>query len=70
MPGGESSLDNPATPGFGVRDMKLRVLDLDGTLTRTNAVDEECFVKAFADVFGIQDVNTEQSARFKWHAAR
>ncbi len=38
--------------------MKLLVCDLDGTLTRTNAVDEECFVRAFADAFGIRNVNT------------
>ena len=42
--------------------MKLLVLDLDGTLTRTDAVDEECFVEAFADVFGIRDLNTRWSA--------
>jgi len=38
--------------------MKLLVCDLDGTLTRTVAVDEECFVRAFADAFSIQDLNT------------
>ena len=42
-------------------EMNLLVCDLDGTLTRTNAVDEECFVQAFADVFGIQDMNTTWS---------
>ncbi len=26
--------------------MKLAVFDLDGTLTATNAVDDECFVRA------------------------
>ncbi len=41
--------------------MKLLVFDLDGTLTKTNAVDEECFVQAFADVFSIRDVNTRWS---------
>ena len=38
--------------------MKLLVCDLDGTLTRTPAVDEECFIQAFADVFNICDLNT------------
>ena len=41
--------------------MKLLVFDLDGTLTKTNAVDEECFVQAFADVFRIRDVKTRWS---------
>jgi len=39
--------------------MKLLVCDLDGTLTRTVAVDEECFVQAFADQFSIHDLNTK-----------
>ena len=38
--------------------MKLLVCDLDGTLARSVAVDEECFIKAFADVFDIRDLNT------------
>jgi phosphoglycolate phosphatase-like HAD superfamily hydrolase len=38
--------------------MKLLVCDLDGTLISTIAVDEECFIQAFADVFNICDVNT------------
>ena len=38
--------------------MNLLVCDLDGTLTRTIAVDEECFVQAFLDVFSIHDLNT------------
>jgi phosphoglycolate phosphatase-like HAD superfamily hydrolase len=38
--------------------MKLLVCDLDGTLTSTFAVDEECFVQAFADVFNVRDLNT------------
>jgi phosphoglycolate phosphatase-like HAD superfamily hydrolase len=37
--------------------MRLVVFDLDGTLTRTNAVDEVCFVQAFADL-GFRDMNT------------
>jgi beta-phosphoglucomutase-like phosphatase (HAD superfamily) len=39
--------------------MKLLVCDLDGTLTSTFAVDEECFVQAFADVFNVRDLNTK-----------
>jgi phosphoglycolate phosphatase-like HAD superfamily hydrolase len=39
--------------------MKLLVCDLDGTLARTVAVDEECFIQAFADVFKIRDLNTK-----------
>jgi len=38
--------------------MKLRICDLDGTLTSTFLVDEECFVQAFADVFSVRDLNT------------
>jgi phosphoglycolate phosphatase-like HAD superfamily hydrolase len=37
--------------------MRLVVFDLDGTLTKTNAVDEGCFVQAFADA-GFRDLNT------------
>ena len=38
--------------------MKLVVFDLDGTLARTSAVDETCFVQAFADALGIHQVST------------
>jgi phosphoglycolate phosphatase-like HAD superfamily hydrolase len=41
-----------------ISSMKLLVCDLDGTLTRTVAVDEECFVQAFRDVFNVHDLNT------------
>ncbi len=41
--------------------MKLAVLDLDGTLTNTSAVDEACFVLAFADAFGITKLDTDWS---------
>jgi phosphoglycolate phosphatase-like HAD superfamily hydrolase len=37
--------------------MKLLVFDLDGTLTRTNAVDDECFLQALADAHGMHKVN-------------
>jgi phosphoglycolate phosphatase-like HAD superfamily hydrolase len=39
--------------------VNLLVCDLDGTLTRTFAVDEECFVQAFIDVFDVRDLNTQ-----------
>ncbi len=38
--------------------MKLAIFDIDGTLTKTNDVDSQCFVKAFALEFGIEDINT------------
>jgi phosphoglycolate phosphatase-like HAD superfamily hydrolase len=38
--------------------MKLGIFDIDGTLTKTNDVDTQCFVKAFALEFGIEDINT------------
>ncbi len=38
--------------------MKLAIFDIDGTLTKTNDVDSQCFVKAFAEEFGIKDINT------------
>jgi len=38
--------------------MNLVVFDLDGTLTDTNAVDDECFVQALRIAFKIGDVNT------------
>lgn len=38
--------------------MKLVVFDLDGTLTGTSAVDETCFVQAFADALNIQSLST------------
>ena len=36
----------------------LIVFDMDGTLINTNKVDCECFVQAFADEFGITQINT------------
>src|ERR1041384_1792023 len=38
--------------------MNLVIFDIDGTLTQTDFVDEECFVKAFHDEFGITGINT------------
>ena len=41
--------------------MRLLLLDIDGTLTDTNDVDDSCFVQAVRDVFAISDVNTDWS---------
>lgn len=38
--------------------MKLAIFDLDGTLTRTNEVDEVCFVQAFAAAQAITGIDT------------
>ena len=38
--------------------MKLAIFDIDGTLTKTNEIDSECFLKAFALEFGITKINT------------
>ena len=39
--------------------MKLAIFDVDGTLTRTNEVDEICFVQAFAEAHAITGVDTD-----------
>src|SRR5256886_3086076 len=41
--------------------MHLVMFDIDGTLTETVKVDEECFVRSFKDVFGFSDINTDWS---------
>ncbi|MCX6348325.1 MAG: haloacid dehalogenase-like hydrolase [Candidatus Aureabacteria bacterium] len=41
--------------------MKLIVFDVDGTLTRTVEVDADCYVRAFADIFGIRGIDTDWS---------
>jgi phosphoglycolate phosphatase-like HAD superfamily hydrolase len=38
--------------------MNLAIFDIDGTLTETNAVDDTCFVQAFADALGVTQINT------------
>lgn len=38
--------------------MKLAIFDIDGTLTGTDDVDSQCFVKAFSDEFQIEEINT------------
>ena len=39
--------------------MKLAIFDIDGTLTETNKVDDECFVKAFATSHQITDIEID-----------
>jgi phosphoglycolate phosphatase-like HAD superfamily hydrolase len=39
--------------------MKLAIFDIDGTLTETNKVDHECFIKAFADSYQIIDIEDD-----------
>src|SRR5881397_3889945 len=49
---------------FNVRPlppMHLVMFDIDGTLTETMKVDEECFVRSFKDVFGFADIDTDWS---------
>jgi ribosomal protein S18 acetylase RimI-like enzyme/phosphoglycolate phosphatase-like HAD superfamily hydrolase len=38
--------------------MNLVVFDIDGTLTESVAIDELCFLQAFRDVLGIEQINT------------
>ncbi len=39
--------------------MKLAIFDIDGTLTNTNSVDDECFVKALSESHGITEIDTD-----------
>jgi phosphoglycolate phosphatase-like HAD superfamily hydrolase len=41
--------------------MQLVMFDIDGTLTETMKVDEECFVRSFAEVFGFTDIDADWS---------
>jgi phosphoglycolate phosphatase-like HAD superfamily hydrolase len=41
--------------------MRLVIFDIDGTLTETMKVDEECFVRSFEDVFGFVNIDTDWS---------
>jgi|SRR5688572_2614030 len=43
------------------RIRRLAVFDIDGTLTDTNAVDDECFTRAVADVLGLDPVALDWS---------
>jgi phosphoglycolate phosphatase-like HAD superfamily hydrolase len=42
--------------------MKLAIFDIDGTLTDTNSVDNECFVKALAEAHAITGIDTNWAA--------
>lgn len=42
--------------------MNLAIFDIDGTLTKTDRVDELCFVQALADAHAITDVNADWAA--------
>lgn len=42
--------------------MKLAIFDIDGTLTNTNGVDDECFVKALAEAHAITEISTDWAA--------
>lgn len=39
--------------------MKLAIFDIDGTLTNTNSIDDECFVKALAEAHAIREINMD-----------
>ena len=39
--------------------MKLVIFDVDGTLTDTNGVDDDCYLQAFEDALGITEISTE-----------
>jgi phosphoglycolate phosphatase-like HAD superfamily hydrolase len=41
------------------RNMNLAIFDIDGTLTNTNGVDNECFVKALAEAHAITEIDTD-----------
>ena len=41
--------------------MHLVMFDIDGTLTESMKVNEECFVRSFKAVFGFADINTDWS---------
>ena len=41
--------------------MHLVIFDIDGTLTETMKVDEQCFVRSFNDLFGFDDIDTDWS---------
>src|SRR6266850_3771189 len=41
------------------RNMKLAIFDIDGTLTNTNSVDNECFLKALSEAHAITEINTD-----------
>jgi phosphoglycolate phosphatase-like HAD superfamily hydrolase len=40
-------------------NVKLAIFDIDGTLTNTNSVDDECFIKALAEAHAITEISTD-----------
>src|SRR4051794_20144049 len=46
------------------QSMHLVMFDIDGTLTKTMKIDEECFVRSLAEIHGFTDVETDWS-RYK-----
>jgi phosphoglycolate phosphatase-like HAD superfamily hydrolase len=49
----------PGTVGYSGITMKFAVFDIDGTLTKTFAVDGECYQQAFVATFGIDSINSD-----------
>src|SRR5206468_12903784 len=41
--------------------MQFVMVAIDGTLTESMKIDEECFVRSFKDVFGFADIDTDWS---------
>ena len=41
--------------------MHLVIFDIDGTLTQTTNVDDQCFVQAFVDEMGLKGINSDWS---------
>src|SRR5688500_17572327 len=42
-----------------MKTVKLAIFDIDGTLTNTNSVDDECFVKALSEAHAITEINRD-----------
>lgn len=53
---------------LSLSNMNLVIFDIDGTLTKTDYVDEICFVQALSDAHSISGISTDWAA--KSHAAQ
>ncbi|MEJ2246952.1 MAG: haloacid dehalogenase-like hydrolase [Acidobacteriota bacterium] len=42
--------------------IKLAIFDLDGTLTKTNKIDSECFIRALEEANGLSEIQTDWAA--------